>query len=491
MLIFIIQITIFWLVGWLIYALFLSKETFHQWNRIYLFLVIAVGLEIPFLDIASPLATLPTFLLPAATIVATASNELPVVEVSAETFWTWELLLTSVYVLGVLGSAFLFLRELWQLRKLYLTAPKSNRNGYIWVAAPSITSPFSFGSLLFWNQDPSQPKHHYILQHELAHIKQQHTLDKLVLQLLGIVLWWHPMIYLFKRAFYQLHEFLADQAAIQNGSKKQYGQLLLHYSLTATLPSYFGNTLIQSPIKNRITMLLSPLSSSQNKWKYLAALPLLAFVIFACQQESTVISAEKMLTPTEQSSQIDTVVTFDESTKEWVINTTSPTGETKTETVKSTIKKEDLENTASFEEGDYLVDTIITFNPETFEESMSLVKTPVYKEVDEMPRFGNCPNLTGKAAEDCSNKALLNYIFENITYPQPSKEAGVEGTVITKFIIRADGFIDGIEIMRSVNEEIDTEVKRVVRSMSDWQPGKKNGENVNVQFILPVKFKME
>ena len=475
MLIFIIQITVFWLVGWLIYALFLSKETFHQWNRIYLFLVIAVGLEIPFLDIASPLATLPTFLLPAATIVATASNELPVVEVSAETFWTWELLLTSVYVLGVLGSAFLFLRELWQLRKLYLTAPKSSRNGYTWVAAPSITSPFSFGSLLFWNQDPSQPEHHYILQHELAHIQQQHTLDKLVLQLLGIVLWWHPMIYLFKRSFYQLHEFLADQAAIQNGSKKQYGQLLLHYSLTATPPSYFGNTLIQSPIKNRITMLLSPLSSSQNKWKYIAVLPLLAFVIFACQQEVVVSPSEKMITSQDQNSKMDTVMTYDATTKKWNF------------TIK---EKNNLEKDLA-EIVDYLVDTIITFDPETFEESMSLVKTPVYKEVDEMPSFGNCPNLTGKAAEDCSNTALLNYIFENITYPQQSKEAGVEGTVVTKFIIRADGFIDGIEIMRSVNEEIDTEVKRVVRSMFDWQPGKKNGENVNVQFILPVKFKME
>lgn len=70
MLLYLIQITAFWLVGWLLYRLILSKETFHQWNRLYLLTILLLGIGLPLLEVASPIATMPTFLLPEQVITA-------------------------------------------------------------------------------------------------------------------------------------------------------------------------------------------------------------------------------------------------------------------------------------------------------------------------------------------------------------------------------------------------------------------------------------
>jgi len=156
-----------------------------------------------------------------ATIVATVPNQLPEIQVSASPAWEWDSLLWSVYLLGVLVNIFLFFKELITLYRLYEKSPKKKCEGYTWVDASSIKNPFSFWYLLFWNESPEQSEHHYILKHELAHIQQWHSLDKLILQLLSIVLWWHPMIYLFKRSFYELHEFLADRAAAHSITHKK------------------------------------------------------------------------------------------------------------------------------------------------------------------------------------------------------------------------------------------------------------------------------
>jgi len=496
MLLFLFQMSIYWLIGWAFYQLILSKETFHHLNRFYLLFMLLLGISLPLLEVASPIAAIPTFWLPESIITASSlpNDAIPTITFTNNN-WTWEDFIKLVYLLGVIGTTWRFLSELYMLFQLRQEAKTEIYPHYTWVQAKDIESPFSFFHLLFWQEAPYQQsaKHQYVLKHELAHIRQWHSVDKLFLSLLGIIFWWHPMVYLFKYSLEQVHEFLADEAATKDGNKKSYGQLLLSFSSKQKAHS-LTNTFIKSPLKNRILMLLQPVSSPLHRWKYFAILPLLAFTFFACQPDILLAQIpEKSDDVATAALEIDTIITFDPATYTETIQVVKRTlGKETTEQISEKSKVPTItERAIAIEGDDYLVDTIITFNPDTYTETMELVKTPFYKEVDEMPTFGDCANLTGKALEECSNTALLTYIYTNISYPEAARKQGFEGTAVAKFIIRTNGFIENISMAKSLSPEIDAEVLRVIQTMSNWTPGKKDGKEVNVQFILPVKFKME
>lgn len=454
MLVYLFQLSVLWIIGWLLYYIFLSKETFHQWNRIYLLSVIALGIILPFIEINTPIANMPSFLLSELVVTANAfePNVNPII-ITAIEGWSWWEGSYILYGIGVLISCSFFFKEIIHLYQLKRKSFTETHSEYTWIQA-NIPSPFSFFNFLFWKErpDPQNTTHQYILRHELAHIRQGHSFDKLFLQILSILLWWHPMVYIFKHFLSQLHEYLADEAAILKGNKKQYGQLLLSFSKPKTITFPLSNTLIQSPIKSRILMLLQPISPLQNRWKYLLISPLMAFVFFACQPENESITKEKI--PAEINSY---------KNDEW-----------------------------SHLEKDYLTDTIITFDAKTYTETVQVVKTPFYKEVDQMPVFGDCPGLSGEELKRCGDNALLQFIYNNIKYPEAARKAEIEGTALARFVVQSDGYLRDIKIVRSVSPEIDAEVLRVINSSPKWQhAGMKDGKQVNVQFNLPIKFKLE
>ena len=249
---------------------------------------IGLGLVLPLIEVASPIATLPTFLLPELVILGTAMDQPIIIEPPTKNkSWSWETYMGILYIIGVLWSSWRFVRELYHLYQLKQDSSAEVRAAYTWVPSVSTNSPFSFFGYLFWKEDPAT--HPYILNHELAHIQQRHSVDKLVIQVLTIILWWHPMMYIFQKELCQVHEYLADKAAIAKGNKQQYGQLLLAHASTNQVPISLTNTFINSPIKNRILMLLQPVSPRKNSWKYLLALPLLTTVFFACQTEDCLL----------------------------------------------------------------------------------------------------------------------------------------------------------------------------------------------------------
>ena len=113
------------------------------------------------------------------------------------------------------------------------------------------------------------------------------------------------------------------------------------------------------------------------------------------------------------------------------------------------------------------------------------------EDVDEMPVMATCGELKGEERKKCSNKALINAIYKNIKYPKEAKENKVEGMVVAKFVIDKDGSVIHPEIKKALGSGCDEEVLRVVSEMPKWIPGKKDGKPVAVEFMLPVKFKMQ
>lgn len=86
--------------------------------------------------------------------------------------------------------------------------------------------------------------------------------------------------------------------------------------------------------------------------------------------------------------------------------------------------------------------------------------------------------------------ALMKYIAENIHYPAVAAENNIEGRVIVKFVVRKDGSVGNAVIARSVDPSLDKEALRVIRSLPKFEPGKMNGQPVNVWYVLPISFKL-
>lgn len=120
------------------------------------------------------------------------------------------------------------------------------------------------------------------------------------------------------------------------------------------------------------------------------------------------------------------------------------------------------------------------------------IKEEVFKVVQEMPRFPGCEDLsTDEEKMECAQTKMLQFIFNNIEYPKKAMDNSVQGTIVVRYIVTTTGKIKDIETVRKIGGGCDEAGEKVVAMMPDWIPGKQRGENVNVQFNLPIKFKLD
>lgn len=122
----------------------------------------------------------------------------------------------------------------------------------------------------------------------------------------------------------------------------------------------------------------------------------------------------------------------------------------------------------------------------------------VYKVADQMPLFPGrkCGELMKyKKRKACADQAMLQYIYHNIRYPKKARDRGVEGLAVVSFIVEAHGAITEIEVVRDPGSGLGKAVNKVVSKMKKdnirFEPGIRKGKPVAVQFMLPVKFKLE
>lgn len=87
-------------------------------------------------------------------------------------------------------------------------------------------------------------------------------------------------------------------------------------------------------------------------------------------------------------------------------------------------------------------------------------------------------------------QALMNYLSENVHYPEYASELGIQGRVILRFVITKTGDVSNVEIIRGLDPSCDAEAMRVVRLMPKWTPGRHNGRIVPVYFVLPILYKL-
>ena len=87
-------------------------------------------------------------------------------------------------------------------------------------------------------------------------------------------------------------------------------------------------------------------------------------------------------------------------------------------------------------------------------------------------------------------QALLDFLRQNVNYPEQAKKDSIEGRVVVGFVIDTDGSITDPKIVRSVHPLLDAEALWVVKLMPKWEPGSENGTPVKVKYNLPISFKI-
>lgn len=103
----------------------------------------------------------------------------------------------------------------------------------------------------------------------------------------------------------------------------------------------------------------------------------------------------------------------------------------------------------------------------------------IYNVVEELPVFPG------------GTEALMQFIAENIQYPELAKIKNIEGRVFVNFVIEADGKVSNAKVLRGIGHGCDEEAVRVISSMPDWQAGKQGGQAVRTSFNIPIRFALK
>lgn len=102
----------------------------------------------------------------------------------------------------------------------------------------------------------------------------------------------------------------------------------------------------------------------------------------------------------------------------------------------------------------------------------------IFTEVEQMPSFPG-----GEAA-------LFKYISDHLHYPLLAQENNIQGRVLVKFVVRKDGSVGDVQVLRSVDPSLDKEAIRLVKSLPRFTPGKLNGQPVNAWYTIPITFRL-
>ncbi|TVZ56877.1 beta-lactamase regulating signal transducer with metallopeptidase domain [Lutibacter sp. Hel_I_33_5] len=273
---YIIQVILFQILFLAIYDLILSRETFFNKNRVYLLITPVLSFLVPFIKI-------PTFqkVVPKEFIIYLPEIMLSPEKVIQQTNWYQNInFLNVLFWLGVFLFLVVFIVKIVKISRLILKNKTIKQATYKLVLLPKKTKAFSFFNYIFLGQDISENQREKIIQHELVHSKQKHSLDLFFFEILKIFMWFNPMIYFYQKRITLLHEYISDAVMTKSDKKENYINNLLSNFFQVENISFVNQFYKQSLIKKRIIMMKKTQSKKMNQLKYLVLIPVLLSMLF-------------------------------------------------------------------------------------------------------------------------------------------------------------------------------------------------------------------
>jgi TonB family protein len=486
------------------YWIWLRKHTFFRLNRAYLLASVVLSLALPLVELPAEAAeTIPVsaiaFSLPA-TILTTEQPTGP----------NWETV--GYWVYGLVAVA-MFLRLLVQVTGVGRLIKRSERHhldDYTLVLPSDERIPtFSFFRFLVLCRRDAQTANTPIVAHELVHIRQWHSLDILLLEIVQLFFWINPVLILYKQAIQQVHEFLADAQA---EDKHHYATFLIGYAFGVQPNTLTNGFFKPSLLKERIKMLQRRATSRWALGKYMLVLPLLLSLLAMTSAREQL--TELVITVSDEKGTVSGKVQ-DSSGQPLpgatlvVMNTTSGTqtdvqGRYELKNVPSDAKI--VASFVGFESqvkevfGKKTLDFVLSAKVTSLQPIVVVGYSSAAKPVTSTS--ANPSSNTGTAKGEIFSveqnpefpggmQALGMYLARNVRYPVEAQQNNTQGTVFVQFTVDKTGDIQGLRVKKGIGSGCDEEAVRVVSQMPRWTPGVQNGRPVMTQYVLPIQFALE
>jgi len=423
MITYIIQVVLFQVLFLAVYDFFLSKETLHNYNRWYL-------LGTPIVSFVLPLIKIPTFqqAVPEELMVYLPEILLSPQKIIEQTTYYTESSVSYISLFfwtGVMVFSVVFLVKLFKIFNLITKNETIQKVLYKLVLLPKQSTAFSFFNFIFLGENISKEKQEDIIQHELIHSKQRHSLDLLFFEFLRIAMWFNPMIYFYQQRITLLHEYISDAEVVKTTEKRDYFNKLLAQTFQVENISFVNQFYKHSLIKKRITMMTKNKSKQIKKAKYLLLLPLLASMLIytSCgvhKNSTSVVEAEKV----EEVVQIKEV----------------------------------------------------------------FIEDVPFAIIEEVPEFPGCTG-TRQEKSDCLNMSLKKHVVRNFDMGLAGKLGLSPGKKKIWIIFRIDekGYVTDVNA-RAPHPKLKAEAIRVVNTIPRMKPGKQKGKAVGMKYTLPITF---
>lgn len=611
MLNYLFQIILFQLLFLLIYDAFLKRETFFNYNRLYLLTTAVLSFVLPLVQLQVFANSIPEVLvinLPEVVIgnvdnTKSIASSQTASEITMQGNWQW------MYVIyaGMLIATSVFVIKLFKLLYLIEKNPKRWHGDILIIRLLKSTAAFSFFNRVFIGDAINETERNTILQHEMVHVNHKHSIDLLLFEVLRIVMWFNPLIYLYQSRITALHEYIADAEATKNQDKQLYYQNLLAQVFDTNKISFINPFYKQSLIKKRIVMLSKSKSKQLHLIKYALLIPMvigmLMYTSSQAQEIKTVtseevenLSDEEMINKYYQELEllnskgvqlleisraytgkmdeyllskedfyrqaayfkfISNVIrkhddslkkvdvnhkslpfkeddayknyesylkykSTDEARKKWdemnkrnslmviLKDMKSLTDSERSEILDklNDIKKNsswrslvvgNAENTLSYKVtadnydflGKVLQDQRLDDAINKMSNNVTNLTEIPYAVVERVPAFEGCETLpTNQQIKECTSQSISQFVNKNFDISIAEK-AGLKGRqrVTVVFKINKNGEIVDVR-SRAAHPDLEAEAKRVIESISPLTPGQHKGENITVQYSLPIIFQI-
>jgi len=469
------------------YYLVLRKETDFKFRRYYLLVVLMLSLIAPLLQMGnfnlmptSEISELPSLVLPEFTV---GEGDLEVTEGSAYTSVFFEYLQLVYWIIAAI-IAQLFLFQIMQLGWLtFSNKTKVKKSGSVYIIYTNGSLPtFSFFNMLFFDNtiDLSRDEKDKVINHEMVHINQAHSIDVVFFEIAKVMMWFNPMIWLLRKEIQDVHEYLADDKIVKHTGEQQYSSLLAKMALKQAHLA-IGHHFNKSKTLKRIEMMKAN-KTQVKSWKSILLAPVVLFTVFIVSCNDEVMQ------------DIDTVM-------ETASQAEMPE-ELRPELTKLEAKYPDadfkyIETDGTSEEA---LGNLKDLDPKT------IAFIQVFRDKSKIGIIVNQNGPINKlnaqdeiftiveepAKPEGGMQAFYERLATTLKYPKQARQKGIEGRVFVQFVVDETGALNDIKTVKGIGAGCDAAaVAAIQEAAGNWSPPRQRGKAVKQRIILPVTFKLD
>lgn len=413
---------------YLIYRLSLKKGQHFDGQRIFLLLIAPLAAVLPLVELPtfnSGTIQVPNLNFMLAEVVVGVQEEANLFsEIKVEFLFIFFYFIFSAVLLSRI--CFSVVKIIQRVKRM----PSEHSAGFRMIYDPEVILPYSFFYYIFL--PPNQRHHTAILTHEMAHARQLHSADKLLVEILFALLWINPVVYFWRKSLEELHEYLADREVLRSGESAE------DYSRSLVSAAYQQQGLQMASCFNRQftkrrLIMLQNISKKQS-----SRLGLMFTLLFAL------------------------VFAFSCAKNDEVINKTPPDTSTK--------KVEKVVNTNTEE----LVEIVEV----TDEEFVDLSDKKIFRIVEQMPEYPG------------GHETLMSDLNTLLKYPEEAKKQNISGRVFVRFVVDEKGQTKKFKVLKSAHSSLNNAAIEAIKQLKTWEPGKSEGKAVAVWYTLPINFQL-